>query len=257
MALSLQYDEAAVIRAYFADRLKGSINDAVMIDVGADFGTSLRAYRHAGWRVVAFEPDSRKFAKLSQFEGKPGFELLKLAVGDQPAASIPFFTSPESTGISSLLAFRDSHTVQANVPVVTLRQVLSDRGIRKIDFLKIDTEGYDLAVLRGHDWTIRPEVILTEFDEVKTRHLGHHFDALADLLILQSYTVFLSEWFPLERYGANHRWRSVAAYPCGLAHNDAWGNFIAVRNDANVARMSDLLGPHVLSDKRTSPCFAG
>jgi FkbM family methyltransferase len=242
MPLSLQYDEASVIRDYFASRLVPG-STGMMVDVGAHFGTSFRAYLNAGWRVLAFEPDATKFPKLAPYEGKAGFELLKVAVSDSPREAMPFYTSTESTGISSLLAFRESHTLAASVPVVTLADVLAQRKIRHIDFLKIDTEGYDLQVLRGHDWSIRPEIILTEFDEVKTRHLGHHFDAIADLIAGRGYTIYLSEWFPLERYGANHQWRSISRYPVQLHHDDAWGNLIAVRNDAQVDRIADIIAP--------------
>jgi len=247
MPLSLKYDEASIIRDYFADRLSPGSN-GMMVDVGAHFGTSFRAYLTAGWRVLAFEPDSTKFAKLAPYEQHARFELMKAAVSDAPREAMPFYTSSESTGIASLLAFRKSHTLADSVQVVSLRDVLAERQIRKIDFLKIDTEGYDLQVLRGHDWSIRPEVILTEFDEVKTRHLGHHYDALVDLLVGKDYTVYLSEWFPLERYGANHQWRCISQYPASLHHVDAWGNFIAIRNDAQVKRIADIIAP-ALVDK--------
>lgn len=244
MALSLQYDEAAVIRQYFADRIAPG-SDFTMIDVGADFGTSFRSFLNAGWRVIAFEPDARKFAKLAPYESNPRLELLKVAVSDAKAEGIAFYTSPESTGISSLLPFRDSHTPQRPVSVVTLREILQARGIRQVQFLKIDTEGYDLAVLKGNDWTIKPEVILTEFDEVKTRCLGHHFTAMGDLLMAHGYTVFVSEWFPLVRYGANHQWRALKRYPCVLEHPDAWGNLIAISADADLTKMRSLLTPHI------------
>lgn len=252
MALSLQYDEASVIREYFAPRLAGYAG--MMVDVGAHFGTSFRNYLSAGWRVIAFEPDSTKFAKLAPYEGKPGFELLKVAVSDASIDAMPFYTSTESTGIASLLAFRESHSLADQVRVVTLKDILQQRQIKQIDFLKIDTEGYDLQVLRGHDWSIRPEVILTEFDEVKTRHLGHHMNAIADLIAARDYEIYVSEWFPLERYGANHQWRCISSYSSQfhpqLHHEDAWGNLIAIRKDEqNVAardRMRDIIAPHLI-----------
>jgi FkbM family methyltransferase len=246
MALSLQYDEAKVIRDYFGRRPRTGANggSGVIVDVGAQFGTSFRDYLSDGWRALAFEPDATKFDKLAKYEGRPNFTLLKVAVGDVPRDGIPFFTSPESTGISSLVAFRDSHAEAQKVRVVTLADTLREQGIRSIDFLKIDTEGFDLQVLRGHDWSIRPEVILTEFDEIKTRHLGHTYRAIGDLLLSHGYAVWCSEWAPIERYGAGHAWRAVTPYPCDLHHPDGWGNFVAVRSDAGVELMRELLAPH-------------
>jgi len=242
MALSLQYDEAKLIRDYFARHPR----IGTLIDVGAHFGTSFRQYLNEGWRVLAFEPDSTKFEKLRPYQGQPKFELVTAAVGDSAETSVQFYTSPESTGIASLVPFRESHVPAEQVKQTTLATELKTRGIDKIDFLKIDTEGYDLLVLRGHDWSIRPEVILTEFDEVKTRHLGTSYRDIGDLLRQNSYVVFCSQWAPLVRYGSGHAWHSIAKYPCELHHADAWGNFVAVRADTNVQTMRDLVAPHLV-----------
>lgn len=243
MALSLQYDEASLIHDYFARHPR----PGTMIDVGAQFGTSFRPYLSLGWRVLAFEPDATKFAKLSQYTDRPGFTLRTVAVGESAAEGVQFFTSPESTGIASLVPFRDSHAPAEKVAVTTLASELKAAGIREIDYLKVDTEGYDLRVVRGHDWGIRPEVVMCEMDEVKTRHLGHDYRALGDLLVANGYVVWLSQWAPLVRYGSGHTWHAITPYPCPLHHPDAWGNFVAVRSDANVETMKSLIAPHASS----------
>ena len=216
-----------------------------MVDVGAHSGTSFRPYLEQGWRVLAFEPDSTKHAKLSRFIGRPGYTFLPFAVGDQPSAAVQFFTSPESTGISSLVPFRSSHTPADQVPVTTLAAELAAANIKAVDYLKVDTEGYDLAVLRGHDWRVKPDVLMCEFDEVKTRILGHDYRSLGDLLLDQGYAVWLSQWVPLERYGSGHTWNSIGPYPGPLHTADAWGNFIAVRQDSAVHTMRDLVSTHL------------
>jgi FkbM family methyltransferase len=49
------------------------------------------------------------------------------------------------------------------VPVTTLKAVCSAHAPRQIDFLKIDVEGAEQAVLEGNDWArFRPEVIVAE-----------------------------------------------------------------------------------------------
>lgn len=240
MPLSLEFDEAKLIRAYFAAHPRvGTI-----IDVGAQFGTSFRDYLNDGWRAIAFEPDPSKFEKLAKYEGRAGFALHKVAVGEKPIESLPFYTSPESTGISSLLAFRDSHQVATHVRVVVLGDVLKAENIKSIDYLKIDTEGYDLAVLRGHDWSILPEVIMCEFDEIKTRHLGHTYRELADLLTSHGYEVYVSEWAPIIKYGGGYQWRSLLKYPCPLGDANAWGNLVAVAPHGHRNTMSTLVAQH-------------
>ena len=234
-----------MIADYFARVPLQGGSPGVMVDVGAQFGTSFKPYLNQGWRCIAFEPDSTKLAKLQQFLSNPQLTFLQAAVGEKPAASMQFYTSTESTGISSLVAFRHSHTPSESVPVTTLAIELPKLGIERIDYLKIDTEGYDLFVLRGHDWRIKPDVVMAEFDETKTRHVGTSYRDIGDLLLKQGYTVYASEWQPLLRYGSGHTWQAMKPYPCDLDHPDAWGNFIAVCNDANVAAMKALVQPHM------------
>ena len=240
MPLSLEFDEAKLIRSYFATHKR----TGTIIDVGAQFGTSFRDYLNEGWRVVAFEPDPSKFEKLAKYDGKPGYTLHRVAVGDKPQESIPFFTSPESTGISSLLAFRESHELATHVRVVMLKDILKQDNVTKIDYLKIDTEGYDLAVLRGHDWTILPELIMCEFDEIKTRHLGHTYRELCDLLVSHGYEVYVSEWAPIIKYGGGYAWRSLTKYPCNLNDPNAWGNLVAVAPHGHRDTLRDLVETH-------------
>ncbi|MBC7784852.1 MAG: FkbM family methyltransferase, partial [Burkholderiales bacterium] len=249
MALSLQYDEAKVVFDYFArhprEPRRAIGNAGVMVDVGAHFGTSLRPYLAQGWRVIAFEPDSTKLPKLQPYFASPNLTFFRAAVGDQATEAVQFYTSPESTGIASLVPFRESHTPSETVAITTLSIELPKLGIATIDYLKIDTEGYDLQVLRGHDWSVRPEVIMCEFDEIKTRPQGFTYRALGDLLLAHDYQVYCSQWAPLLRYGSGHAWHSVLRYPCELHHADAWGNFIAVHSYSHVATMESLIAPHM------------
>lgn len=45
---------------------------------------------------------------------------------------------------------------------VTLDRFISDRGIEKVDFLKIDVEGHELAVLGSYSWRVKPDLIKLE-----------------------------------------------------------------------------------------------
>jgi len=246
MALSPQHDEAKLIEAYFSGRQRRG----TMIDVGAHFGSSFKPFLRQGWRVIALEPDTTKSQKLATITD-PNFTLLKKAAGETPADAAQFFTSPESTGIASLLPFRESHVPAEQVAVTTLAAELAALGIRSIDYLKIDTEGYDLAVLRGHDWGIRPEVIMCEFDELKTRSLGHDYRTLGDLLLSNGYVVWMSQWDPIVRYGGTHTWRTISRYPAEIQHRDGWGNFVATLPGAPAEAMADVIRPHLVPSPGT------
>jgi FkbM family methyltransferase len=236
-------DETAIVAHMLADR-QG--NGHVLVDVGAHHGYSAEYFRALGWTIHCFEPDPENRAKLEQrFIDAPDVRIDPRAVSDAPATGLQFFTSQESTGISGLLAFRDSHVATTTVDATTVAEIITDRSLETIDFLKIDVEGYDLNVLRGVPWdALRPDVIECEFEDAKTLKLGHTSQDVADFLESKGYTVYVSEWHPIIRYGIAHDWKRVVPYRgCTLAP-DAWGNFLAFREDPGfdaVAEAFDLL----------------
>lgn len=200
-----------------------------MVDVGAHFGESLQPFAKRGWRILAFEPDAHQGKQASiKARLNEGSDLFSCALSNSEAESSAFYVSEVSTGISGLLPFHPSHTSAARVPVKTLRGVLHELGINRVDFLKIDTEGNDLLVLQGLQWAVRPDVILCEFEDSKTKLAGYDYRDLGDYLISGGYRVFVSEWYPIKRYGGEHSWRRLCTYPCTLSDPNAWGNFIAV-----------------------------
>lgn len=213
-----------------------------MVDVGAHVGNSMRAFAHAGWRVLAFEPDPDNRQALAQATARlPTVTVDPRAVGDQAAEARAFYTSAESSGASSLLAFTTSHTPSDTVQVTTLRAALQEHDIHEVDFLKIDAEGFDLMALRGFPWErMRPAAVLCEFEDRKTQHLGYTVHDLAAFLLDQGYTLLVSEWHPTLRYGIEHDWRALKRYPCSLDDPDAWGNLIALREppDPDLLRLA-------------------
>ena len=142
-----------------------------MIDVGAHHGSAFRRFVRDGWRVVAFEPDSVNRAVL-EASTEAGWDLTidDRALSDHPERDVSFFRSEESTGISGLSAFHESHELVDSVDLTTLAEVLIEFGVEHVHFLKIDTEGHDHRVLRGFPWHIdRPDVIVCEFEDAKLR----------------------------------------------------------------------------------------
>ena len=204
----------------------------VMIDVGAHFGSSLRRFANAGWSVYAFEPDPANLAKLlPKVAGQPNVVVSEEAVSDVSGVELPLYASHESTGISGLSAFRDTHREVARVKTVTLDDVVARRGLTRIDFLKIDVEGFEIAVLRGLDFTrLSPEVVLAEYEDDKTGPQGYDVHELSRFLTDRGYTVYVSEWYPIERYSVKHSFRRFRPYPCDVP-STSWGNLIAFKTD--------------------------
>jgi hypothetical protein len=118
---------------------------------------------------------------------------------------------------------------------------MAEAGLDRVDFLKVDAEGSDLNVLRGVPWgSIRPGVVVCEFDEGKGRGLLQGFAALTGFLLDHAYLVLVSEWDPIVEYGLRHRWRRYVTYPATLADRAAWGNLIAVQDPETFSRLLRL-----------------
>ena len=212
----------------------------LMLDVGAHHGNSLTPFAAAGWHVHAFEPDSANRAYLVRHHGdSPHVVIVPCAVSDEPG-KMTLYTSAESTGVSSLVPFTSGHQPAEEVEVITLADYLGQLQAPRVDFLKIDVEGYEQHVLDGYDWAIKPRAIVLEFEDRKTVPLGYNWRDLADRLHGLGYMVMVSEWYPPVRYGVEHRWRRFATYPCDLADSHATGNLIAFQ-DVSLMRLRAAL----------------
>jgi FkbM family methyltransferase len=219
-------------------------NSGIMFDVGAHHGGALSCFAESGWDIFAFEPDFENRKKLNEkFGDRSNVFIDDRALSNKAEKRVHFYRSHESSGISSLLPFRETHESSEKVEVTTLEKFLEEQslGKRGIDFLKIDTEGYDLNVLQGVPWDkICPRLILCEFEDRKTQKLGYEFTDLADYLLGKNYQLIVSEWYPIQKYGEQHHWRRFAVYPCQLMDSQAWGNIIATTENWIYGNLLDL-----------------
>jgi FkbM family methyltransferase len=222
-----------------------------MVDVGAHRGFAHRPFVEDGWRVLGLEPDPANRAYL-EADPHPNVVVDPRAVSEMDGEVLTLYTSEVSSGISTLTPFHESHSAGADVETVRLDTLLTARSVADVDFLKVDTEGHDLPVLRTFPWErMTPDVVVCEFEDRKTVPLGYSYADLGDFLMEHGYVVLMSEWFPVVEYGQAHVWRRVVDYPARVADGHAWGNFIAVRPAlARRARRIASLGGWQLAARR-------
>ena len=229
--LHANVDETAIVASLLAER-RGP--DHVLLDVGAHTGSSAAHFNRLGWTIHAFEPNPEIRAALTKrFAGRANVHVDGRALGETAAPDAVLYDSPESTGITTLEPFHPSHRPGAHVAVTTLANVVRELHVEHVDFLKIDVEGLDLGVLRGAPWDdVQPDVIECEFEDHKTAARGHTWRDIAEFLRARGYTVYVSEWHPIIRYGIRHDWRRVIPFTDKLQIDaDAWGNFVAFADD--------------------------
>lgn len=151
--------------------LVGEVEKPVVLDVGANEGQSVQAFRQLlpGCEVHAFEPSPTTFARLSAaLRGQAGVHLNRCGVGEAQGA-LALRESSEPTMTSFLEPGPDCCWGEplrtTDVPVVTLDQYCGERGIAFVDVLKTDTQGFDFQVISGAAGMIaenRIHVIKTE-----------------------------------------------------------------------------------------------
>lgn len=161
-----------------------------IVDVGANVGKFSRSL-HDHLPEATFyclEPFSQTFELLSKNLQGPSFLLHKKALGERvESLSVEVNPSAQSdTNSLKNLAIRETDRKTEEIEVLTLDEFVLRNGIFEIDFLKVDTEGYDLQVLRGGNETLtagKIKLVLVEcgLDPANTYHV--YFQEIVDFLI--------------------------------------------------------------------------
>lgn len=156
--------EDVVLERVFKQRERG-----FYIDIGAwdpDVESVTKHFYLKGWHGINVEPVDKYFEKLQA--ARPRDINLNVAVGLEGQE----FFEVDDTGLSGFIGETGRATVteagysvrSAPKPVISLAE-LTDRyaADREVDFLKIDVEGGERAVIESGEWRgFRPRVIVVE-----------------------------------------------------------------------------------------------
>jgi FkbM family methyltransferase len=152
----------------------------IMVEVGAGppevFSTS-KYFRDNGWRCICIEPNP-KFVKqhidhgneiypfaCSDTERTQNFQIVTTGLCDFSCDGMSYSALKiKEEYLIDYKTSRDSLNIEnIQVEVKKLNTILEDLKIDKIDFLSIDTEGWELEVMRGFNpKKFNPKIILLE-----------------------------------------------------------------------------------------------
>jgi FkbM family methyltransferase len=133
----------------------------VVFDVGANVGYHTLLFSHIVGKegaVHAFEPVPKTFAILSQFVAEQSHyrnvRLNTAAVGDSHSQA-EIHVPGNDLGQASLLKHKSgswsgsNETTSYITEVITIDDYVKEHSLSKLDFLKLDIEGYELLCLKG------------------------------------------------------------------------------------------------------------
>ena len=181
---------------------------AVVFDVGANVGQSADAFARElrGAEIHCFEPIHDTFVKLAaRFEYEPRVHCHEFALG---AKRDRFDVVLEPNPLENSLRNRVGDVDHAGRPVERVEVDTLDRfcarfGIASVDLLKIDAEGFDLAVLEGADALLQEHrVRYIQVEAGMGRHNEKHvpLQVFEDYLEPRGYSLFglygqIQEWW--------------------------------------------------------------
>ncbi len=182
----------------FSDEVKDKLFSFIkpgdtVLDIGANMGeTGLNFAKRVGaeGRVIGFEPDKDNFRRLTenvhlnQFEN---FHLVNKGLGDVPGGFLIKMneTEPGNAGSKRIIGTSKSDSAEdMKVEIIRLDDFIGEAQIDKIDFIKMDVEGYEMNVLLGGKKVIskfKPKMFL-ELHDHKLIEQGYSGNQLLELL---------------------------------------------------------------------------
>jgi FkbM family methyltransferase len=181
--------------AWILEHLQLSDGD-VALDIGANIGWYACLLDRLGagsFDVFCFEPEPLNFAMLSRniaLNRAAHVHPQQLALGDS-AGSIDLYLYKDSNrGRHSVLPVHAGEKIQ--VPVTRLDSWWQSQGLgsRRLRFIKIDIEGFELPALRGAGELLdRCETLMLEYSPAYMRKAGLDPAALLQLLVQAGFRV--------------------------------------------------------------------
>lgn len=168
-----------------------------VLDIGANLGVyALYFARCVGQmgRVFAFEPVPTTFARLKEhiaLNNAANIFPVPFALSDREGSMKMWVDEIQHAGSSFYVRSAESELLE--VPVTTVDLFVQREGIKRVDAIKIDVEGAELAVIRGADRTLRRDkpLLMVEINEATLTAAGTTPEELFATIVDYGYDAFV------------------------------------------------------------------
>lgn len=175
------------------DHFLGHKKNGFYVDIGAYHPVHLsntHLFYARGWNGLQVEPDFKRSLLFKKY--RPRSTTLNVGVGNTESEKNFYVFKEEALSTfskeSADVSVAEGHTliVVRKVPMVTLEDIFAEHTKDiVIDMLSVDTEGYDLEVLKTNNWEkYRPVYIIVETAAYSSASNGKKMN--------DSYDVFMS-----------------------------------------------------------------
>jgi len=180
----------------FYSLLKWREDAFVVLDIGAQTGclTLLAKYfLQSTWH--AFEPIQEAAVELKAnlaLNQLTNVSVHQVCVSNRSGEAVLKLPKDTHWGLATLgeKGVRFHTCEERTVPCITLDEFVQKEGLERVDFIKVDTEGWEFFVLQGGEAVLRKfrPIILMEFNRDNMRQCCVSPDEIVQLLESLSYT---------------------------------------------------------------------
>jgi len=180
----------------------------VAIDIGANVGTYTVELQKNSKKVYSFEPILRNVTYLSWLADK-NVKIKKYALGSTNSKEF-IYTPSEGKSSDFALSSLSNHLkykINSRKQLVSVKKfddiLKNKKTLSKIDFVKIDVEGYEFNVLKGMSRLFlysKPIFLI----EIEKKHNPHYLKVLRFMLKRKYKIYFINELKNFERLSQNN-----------------------------------------------------
>jgi len=127
-----------------------------IFDVGANIGIISVTAAGQSKQVVSIEPDKTNFARLIEnlrLNNISNVTTLNIGLGSRKEVKKLYKVVESNPGMNRIMD-EELDVPYNEIQIETLDSVAQSLGISKIDIIKIDTEGYEMNILKGSNYCI-------------------------------------------------------------------------------------------------------